>query len=45
MDDVVFQGILDSGKWSGTPDELLAIVRYNTLAQPSDMIHDRQRDP
>jgi hypothetical protein len=37
MDDVVFQGILGSGHWSGTPDELLAVVRYNTLAQPSDL--------
>jgi len=37
MDFPLFQRILDSGKWSGTPDELLTLVAQGTLGQPYDL--------
>lgn len=37
IDDGVFAAILQSGKWTGTPNELAALVMPHRLAQPLDL--------
>lgn len=39
-DDPLFESILRSGKWSGTPDDLLAIVQQHAISHPILPIRD-----
>jgi len=37
MDGSLFQRVLSSGKWTGTPDELFALVQQGALGHPRDL--------